>query len=374
MTRVLLAPDSFKGSADARTVAEALARGIATTAPGVDAVVLPVADGGEGTLDAALAAGWERVPATVTGPTGAPAAAAWARHGDTAVVELAAASGLGLLPGGVLAPLAAGSHGTGELLAAALDSGVRRVVLGVGGSACTDGGSGLLVALGARVRDAAGADVGPGGGGLAAAATVDLTGLDPRWRDVEVVLAADVDNPLTGPQGAAAVYGPQKGATPEQVAALDAALGGWGALVDPAAVDLPGAGAAGGVGFAALAVLGATRRPGIDVVLELVGFTTALRDADVVVTGEGSVDAQTLRGKAPAGVAAAARAAGVPVVVVCGRCEVGPAELAAAGVVAVHPLTDLEPDPARSQARVVELCEQVGASLGAGWARHPAAP
>ncbi|WP_460867129.1 glycerate kinase, partial [Rhodococcus aerolatus] len=247
-------------------------------------------------------------------------------------------------------------------------AGVRRVVQGVGGSACTDGGAGVLVGLGARVRDADGRDVGPGGGGLAGAASVDLAGLDPRWRDVEVVLAADVDNPLTGPEGAAAVYGPQKGATPEQVAALDAALARWGALVDPASVAQPGAGAAGGVGFAALAVLGATRRPGIDVVLELVGFADALADADVVVTGEGSVDAQTLRGKAPAGVAAAARAAGVPVVLVCGRCEVGPDALAAAGVVAVHPLSDLEPDPARSQARVVELCEQVGAALGAGWA------
>ncbi|WP_460868040.1 glycerate kinase, partial [Rhodococcus aerolatus] len=153
MTRVLLAPDSFKGSADAATVAEALARGIATAAPGVAVVALPVADGGEGTLDAALAAGWERVPATVAGPTGEPVATAWARHGDSAVVELAAASGLGLLPGRVPAPLAASSHGTGELLAAALAAEVRRVVLGVGGSACTDGGAGLLVALGARVRD-----------------------------------------------------------------------------------------------------------------------------------------------------------------------------------------------------------------------------
>ena len=367
MTRVLLAPDSFKGSADARTVAAALARGIEATAPDVETVVLPVADGGEGTLDAALAAGHERVGATVAGPTGDPVVSGWARDGGTAVVELAAASGLGLLVGGVPAPLTASSHGTGELLAAALAAGVDRVVLGVGGSACTDGGAGLLTALGARVLGPDGREVAPDGAALAGAERVDLTGLDPRWREVEVVLAADVDNPLTGPEGAAAVYGPQKGATPDDVATLDAALARWGALVDPAAVDAPGAGAAGGVGFAALAVLGATRRPGIDVVLELVGFAEALRTADVVVTGEGSVDAQTLRGKAPAGVAAAARAAGVPVVLVCGRNEVGAEELAAAGVVAVHELAELEPDPARSQARVVELCEQVGERLGAGW-------
>lgn len=364
MTRLLLAPDSFKGSADACTVAAALAQGIRAADPAAEVVELPVADGGEGTLDAALAAGWARVPATVRGPTGAPVEAAVAVLDGTAVVELASASGLAQLVGGALVPLVASSHGTGDLVRAALDAGVTRVVLAVGGSACTDGGAGMLEALGARLTDAAGQPLAPGGAALAGLAAVDLAGLDPRLADVEVVLAADVDNPLTGPEGAAAVYGPQKGATPEQVTALDAALARWGALLDPGSVALPGAGAAGGVGFAALAVLGARRRPGIEEVLELVGFAAALAGADVVVTGEGSVDGQTLRGKAPAGVAAAARAAGVPVVVVCGRCTATPEQLAAAGIDEVHALSELEPDPARSMARVVELLRVVGARLG----------
>lgn len=324
--RVLVAPDKFKGTLTAAEVAAHLAAGL--RAAGHEAVELPVADGGEGTLAAALAAGFRRVPA---GP------AAIGLRGDTAVVELALASGLQLGPPD---PLGATSRGTGELLRAALDVGARRVVLGVGGSACTDGGAGLLTALGAQVRTAQGDPVPDGGGGLRAAASVDLRGIDPRLRDTEIVLACDVDNPLLGPRGAAAVYGPQKGATPVQVRLLEEALAHFASLVGPGA-ERPGAGAAGGVGYAALAVLGARRRPGIEVVLELLGFAAHLRTADLVVTGEGALDAQTLHGKAPAGVAAAARAAGVPVVAVCGRCDLDPAQTPFAQVTA---LTDLDPE------------------------------
>jgi glycerate kinase len=357
---VLVAPDKFKGSLTAPEVAAHLAAGLREA--GHRAVELPVADGGEGTLDAALAAGFRRRPVTVTGPTGKPVDAAIALRDGTAVVELAAASGLAQLPDGP-EPMRASSRGTGELVAAALDAGARRIVLGVGGSAGTDGGAGLLSALGARITDASGRELPDGGAALARADAVDLGGLDPRLGDVGIVLASDVDNPLLGPAGAAAVYGPQKGATPEDVVLLDAALARFAGLVAPDGATLPGAGAAGGVGFAALTVLGARRRRGIEVVLELTGFAERLTGAALVVTGEGALDAQTLHGKAPAGVAAAARESGVPVAAVCGRCELGPAELAGAGIREVHALVEREPDPARCLAEAGRLLREVGRSL-----------
>ena len=358
--RVVIAPDKFKGTLTAAEVAAAVAAGLPT---GTDVVQLPVADGGEGTAAAALAAGAVARTVRVTGPTGAPVDAVLALLGDTAVVELAAASGLAVLPGGVPAPRTATSAGTGELVRAALDAGCSRVVLGVGGSACTDGGAGLLTALGVRLTDADGADLPPGGAALARLHAVDRAGLDPRLTGVEVVLATDVDNPLLGPTGAAAVYAPQKGAGPDDVAALETGLARWAAVLggDP---DLPGAGAAGGVGFGALVVLGAVRRPGIDVVLDLVGFDAALAGADLVVTGEGSLDDQTLHGKAPAGVAARARAAGVPVVAVAGRCLLDAARLRSAGIRAAHALADLDPD--RCTTHPAELLTRLAPELLGG--------
>lgn len=341
---VLVAPDKFKGSATAAQVAAHLAAGV--RAAGRHAVELPVADGGEGTRDAAVAAGFRPVGVTVSGPTGQPVRAGIAvRHG-TAVVELAAASGLAQLPAGP-DPMRASSRGTGELVAAALDAGAATVVLGVGGSACTDGGAGMLAALGARLLDADGAPLPDGGAALARLARVDLSGLDRRLAGTRVVLACDVDNPLLGPTGAAAVYGPQKGAGPGEVAELEAALARWASALGEDTARTPGAGAAGGVGFAALAVLGAERRSGIEVVLELVGFGPLLAGAALVITGEGALDEQTLHGKAPAGVARAARAAGVPVVAVCGRSSLAPDRARAAGLGAVHVLSDVEPDLAR---------------------------
>lgn len=354
---VLVAPDKFKGSATAPEVAARLAAGL--RAGGVSAVELPVADGGDGTLDAAVAAGLRRVPVEVHGPTGALVRSAFAFRDGTAVVELAAASGLVLLPAGP-DPLGASSRGTGELIRAALDAGAARIVLGVGGSAGTDGGAGMLAALGARFRDAAGRDLPDGGGALARLHAVDLSGLDGRLAGTEIVLASDVDNPLSE---AAAVYGPQKGASATDIAVLERGLARLADLVDPAAARLPGAGAAGGVGFAALAVLGARMRPGIEVVLDVVGFAAALAGADLVVTGEGRLDAQTLHGKAPAGVAAAARVAGVPVVAVCGVRDLDDAQLAAAGFAAAHALTDLCPDEARCRAEPGPLLESVGRAL-----------
>lgn len=364
---VVVAPDKFKGSATAAEVSQALSRGLAAGCPGVLVERLPMADGGEGTVDAAVAAGFSRSSVTVTGPTGAPVVADFALRGSEAVVEMAAASGLDLLPGGVKDPLGATSRGTGELVSAALDAGATTVVLGVGGSASTDGGAGLIRALGARLTDGCGDEVPDGGGSLARAARLDLTELDPRLADTRVVLAADVDHVLTGSNGAAEVFAPQKGASASQVEALDSGLAHWAELVERAtghsgAKDLPGAGAAGGVGFAALALLGAVRRPGVEVVAELVRLADAVRDADLVITGEGSLDEQSLGGKTPVGVAAVARAAGVDTVVVCGRNLLSADQSADLGKVLA--LSGREPDPVRSMSRALELLEEIGNELG----------
>ncbi|MEU6334472.1 glycerate kinase [Streptomyces cellulosae] len=343
---MLVAADKFKGSLTAVEVAERVTAGLRAVRPDLQVEALPVADGGDGTVAAAVAAGFERHEVTVSGPLGDEVTAAYALRDGTAVVEMAEASGLQRLPEGVFAPLTASTYGSGELLRAALDAGARSIVFGVGGSATTDGGAGMLAALGARFLTASGEPVGPGGAALAEVATADLSGLDPRLRSVEFVLASDVDNPLTGPKGAAAVYGPQKGASPEDVERLDAALGHFVKVLDAAGVAVsPGAGAAGGIGFGALLV-GARFRPGIEVMLDVLGFASALERADLVITGEGSLDEQTLHGKAPAGVATAARAAGKDVVAVCGRLALAPEVLGRAGIRRAYALTDVEPDVA----------------------------
>jgi glycerate kinase len=362
--RVLIAADKFKGSLTAVQVAAHVTAGLRTVVPGLDVTALPVADGGDGTVDAAVAAGFARRTVRVTGPLGETVEASYALREGTAVVEMAEASGLRHLPPGVFAPRTATTYGTGELLRAALDAGARSIVLGVGGSATTDGGAGMLVALGARLLDEDGTPVPPGGAALASLATADLGGLDPRLAATEVVLASDVDNPLLGPKGAAAVYGPQKGADAEDVAVLDAALAHYADVLGAAGLAAaPGAGAAGGIGFGALVALRAAFRPGIDVLLDVLGFADALEGAALVVTGEGSLDEQTLHGKAPVGVARAAAARGVPVAAVCGRLAVTPAALAAAGISAAYPLSAVEPDPARSIAAAGPLLERVSATL-----------
>ncbi|GAA2109889.1 glycerate kinase [Streptomyces synnematoformans] len=370
VTRVLIAADKFKGSLTAEQVAQRVTAGLHRVAPGLAVEALPVADGGDGTVAAALAAGFERREARVTGPLGEPVRAAYALRAGTAVVEMAEASGLQLLPPGRFAPRTATTYGSGELLRAALDAGARTVVFGVGGSATTDGGAGMLAALGADLRDAAGEPVGPGGGPLADLARADLSGIDPRFADVELILASDVDNPLTGPAGAPAVYGPQKGASAADVEALDAALAHYVRVLEkavgPRAAELarqPGAGAAGGIGYGALLGLGAVFRPGIEVLLDVLGFAAALARADLVITGEGSLDRQTLHGKAPAGVAAAARTAGKPVVAVCGGLSIDEAALRGAGIERAYALAALEPDVERSMANAGALLESVAESL-----------
>lgn len=369
--RVLVAADKFKGSLTAVQVAERVTAGLRRVVPDLEVEALPVADGGDGTVDAAVAAGFERREVRVTGPLGDEVTAAFALRGDTAVVEMAEASGLQRLPEGVFAPLTASTYGSGELLRAALDAGARTLVFGVGGSATTDGGAGMLSALGARFRRADGTPLAPGGGGLADLAHADLSDLDPRLAETEFVLASDVDNPLTGPKGAPAVYGPQKGASPEDVAALDAALAHYAKVLEEAIgpraaayAASPGAGAAGGIGYGAL-IVGARFRAGIEVMLDVLGFAPALERASLVITGEGSLDEQTLHGKAPAGVAAAARAAGKEVVAVCGRLALAPEALGRAGIRRAYALTDVEPDVARCIAEAGPILEQVAERIGA---------
>jgi glycerate kinase len=367
---VLVAADKFKGSLTAVQVARCVTEGLRRVVPDVEVEALPVADGGDGTVAAAVAAGFERRQVRVAGPLGREVTAAFALRGGTAVVEMAEASGLQRLPAGVFAPLTASTYGSGELLRAALDAGARTIVFGVGGSATTDGGAGMLTALGARFLDADGEPVTPGGGGLADLAFADLSGLDARILDVELILAGDVDNPLTGPKGAPTVYGPQKGASPDDVEALDAALTHYvevlRAAIGPRAAEyaeVPGAGAAGGIGYGAM-LLGARFRPGIEVVLDVLGFAPALERAGLVITGEGSLDEQTLHGKAPAGVAAAARAAGKEVVAVCGRLALSPEALERAGIRRAYPLTGVEPDVARCIAEAGPILERVAERIG----------
>ncbi|MEU6594490.1 glycerate kinase [Streptomyces sp. NPDC046881] len=367
--RVLIAADKFKGSLTAVQVAERVTAGLRRVVPDLPVEALPVADGGDGTVDAAVAAGFERREVRVAGPLGQEVTAAFALRDGTAVVEMAEASGLQRLPAGVFAPLTASTYGSGELLRAALDAGARTIVFGVGGSATTDGGAGMLSALGARFLTEEGEPVSPGGGGLADLARADLSGLDPRLSSVELVLASDVDNPLTGPKGAPAVYGPQKGASPDDVETLDAALAHFAKVLEaeagPRAAQYaasPGAGAAGGIGYGAL-LLGARFRPGIEVMLDVLGFAPALERASLVITGEGSLDEQTLHGKAPAGVAAAARAAGKEVVAVCGRLALPTEVLRRAGISEAYPLTSVEPDVATCIADAGPILERVAARI-----------
>ncbi len=364
MPTVLIASDKFKGSLTAAQVADAVGEGVRLVRPDADVETVPVADGGDGTVAAALAAGFDKVPVVVSGPTGEPVHTGFARRGDLAVVEMADAAGLVRLPGGISAPLTASSRGVGEVVAAAVAAGCRTIVLGIGGSASTDGGAGLLAALGARLLDAGATPVPDGGAGLTSIASIDLAAVRELMDGVHLVLASDVDNPLTGPNGAAAVYGPQKGAGPDEVRELDNALTHFADVVAATMGtddrDSPGAGAAGGAGFAALAVLGAEFRPGVELVLDLVGFAGRLARADLVVTGEGALDEQTLSGKAPAGVAAAARAAGVPVVAVCGRNQLTADALHKAGIAAAYALTDIEPDVARCLADPAPLLVRLG--------------
>ena len=342
---VLIAPDSFKGSLTSVAVARALADGWLRARPRDAILLAPLADGGEGTIDAiAASGGWQTLPAHARDPLGHPIDARFLRDGERGVVELAEASGLSRVPSDQRDALAASTFGTGLLLAAAIGLGVRHIVLGVGGSATTDGGSGLLLALGARFFDAGGGEVPPGGGGLADLARIELGELSEVLGDVDLMIASDVTNPLLGDDGAAATYGPQKGASAADVTWLDANLARYADLLeaatDTAVRDRPGAGAAGGTTFGLLAIASHFRslevRPGVELIMELTGFDAALADADIVLTGEGRIDRQTAFGKTALGVARRAHRAGVHCIAFGGGVEPeGAAALLELGTIAV---------------------------------------
>jgi glycerate kinase len=374
--RVLVAPDSFGGALDSVAAADAIARGWSSVRAGDELVQRPMADGGEGTLAAVAAAlgeHAERRTASVSAPLGRPVDAEWLLigEGQTAFIEMAAASGLARLTPEERTPEAARratTRGTGELIRAALDAGARRITVGLGGSATTDGGSGLLAALGVRFLDRDGRDLPDGGAALAQLARIDAAGLDPRLAEVELVVASDVTNTLVGGDGAAATYGPQKGAGPAAVAELDAALARFGRAIEEATgrlvADLPGAGAAGGTTAGLLGFAKPLVRPGFEVVAELVGLHAALEEADLVITGEGRADEQTLRGKTAMGVATLAGPRHTPVVLLCGALGSGAAALETLGsVTLVQPIGDRPMPLEESMQRTEELLFAAAARL-----------
>lgn len=323
--KIIIAPDSFKESVSASRCAQAIKAGFVSIFPQAECVCLPIADGGEGTVEAMVeATDGKMVMLPVMGPMGDFVGAFYGLSGDgqTAFIEMAAASGLMLVPAGERNPLRATSYGTGELIRHALDAGVRHIILGIGGSATVDGGMGMAQALGARFLDERGESVGLGGGALQRLVKIDLSDLDPRLHDCRIEVAYDVDNPLLGERGAAAVFGPQKGACIEMVAVLERGLQNYARVMLAATgqdvAPMVGGGAAGGMGAAARVFLNATLKSGIDIVLEAVHLEEALRDADLVITGEGRIDSQTIGGKAPIGVARIAKKYAIPVIGIAG--------------------------------------------------------
>lgn len=343
--KIVIAPDSFKESLSAMEVAEAVETGFKKIFPDAEYVKIPMADGGEGTVQSLIDATQGRLKSVdATAPLGNTVRADIGISGDgkTAIIEMAAASGLHLVPLEQRNPLVTTSYGTGELIKAALDEGVEKIILGIGGSATNDAGAGMLQALGAVFADRAGKPVGIGGGSLIYTASADFSSLDPRLQKVEIEVACDVDNPLCGEKGASAVFGPQKGATPEMVAALDQALAHFAAVVEASTgTDIrnhAGAGAAGGMGGGLLTLPNAKLKAGVQIVIEAAGLAEAMRDADLVITGEGRMDSQSVRGKTPVGVAQTAKRFGKPVIAIVGSLREDYEAVYDYGIGAVFPI------------------------------------
>ncbi|MGL4475202.1 MAG: glycerate kinase [Shewanella sp.] len=326
--KIVIAPDSYKESLTAMEVAQAIENGFKKVMPDAQYIKLPMADGGEGTVQSLIdATGGELFNCKVTGPLGTPVDAFFGITGEqggkqTAIIEMAAASGLHLVPSAQRNPLITTTFGTGELIKAALDKGVSHIIIGIGGSATNDGGIGMAQALGISLTDAAGTELGFGGGELAKLASINIAKLDPRLAEVTIEVACDVDNPLCGPKGASQVFGPQKGATPDMVAELDSNLGHYAEVIakqlDVEVNHVAGAGAAGGMGAALIGLLKANLRPGIEIVMDAVNLKAHLQDADLVITGEGRIDSQTIHGKTPIGVARCAKQFNLPVIGISG--------------------------------------------------------
>ena len=362
--KIIVAPQGFKATISGLEAARAIARGVSAALPDAETVLAPVADGGDGTLNALVdGTGGQVFSSTVTGPLGQMVEAQWGVMGDgrTAVIEMALASGIALVPQRRRNPRVTTTAGTGEILREALERGYDRIIVGLGGSATNDGGAGMVTALGARFLDSAGNPLPAGGSALGRLDRVEVDGLHPGLRDATIIAATDVTNPLCGPEGASAVFGPQKGATPEVVQELDAALANYARVV---ARDLgrdvsehPGAGAAGGLGAGLMAFTGAALQSGIDMVCEVLGFDALLEGADLVITGEGRADHSTIFNKAPVGVARHAQAHGVPTVLLAGGLGPGYEELYDHALAAVVCISDRPMSFDVSLSRTAELLE-----------------
>ena len=360
--KIVIAPDSYKGSIYASDAARAMEDGVRRVLPDAETVLVPVADGGDGTLETLVeTSGGRIITSEVTGPLGEPVSAQWGAMGDgvTAVAEMARTSGLALVRLEDRDPLNATTYGLGEVILEALEAGFRRFILGIGGSATNDAGAGMAQALGVRLLDAGGADLPPGGAALARLARIDASGLDPRAADADFDVACDVNNPLTGPEGASAVYGPQKGATPDMIEQLDAALANFAGVVKRdlgADVDgVPGSGAAGGLGGGIMAFLGGRLRPGVDIVLDKVDLASRLDGADLIITGEGCMDFQTVYNKAPIGVARLAGERNIPVIGVSGSLGGGFTDVHEHGIAAAVAITHAPMTLDEATDRVAEL-------------------
>ena len=368
--KVVIAPDSYKGCLSALEVAKAMERGVLSVFPSAEVRKIPIADGGEGTVAALVTATNGQLRQTeVTDPLGNKIIAHWGVLGDgrTAVIEMAAASGLPLVPKEKRDPRVTTTYGTGELIKAALADGLAKIIIGIGGSATNDGGTGMARALGVRFLDAAGQEVAAGGGSLAEICQIDTTGLDPRLKNTEIVVACDVDNPLCGTRGASAVFGPQKGATPEMVQQLDAGLAKYASCARQATgrdvAEKAGAGAAGGLGAGLMFFTPAQLKPGVEIVLDAVGFSDIVRDADFVITGEGRTDFQTAFGKAPVGVAKVAKTHGAPVFCISGGLGDGAEDVLAQGIDAVMSICDRPLSLEECMAAGAQLIEPAAARL-----------
>ena len=368
--KVVIAPDSYKGCLSALEVAKAMERGVLSVFPSAEVRKIPIADGGEGTVAALVTAtNGQLRQAEVTDPLGNKISAHWGVLGDgrTAVIEMAAASGLPLVPKEKRDPRVTTTYGTGELIKAALAEGLAKIIIGIGGSATNDGGTGMARALGVRFLDAAGQEVAAGGGSLAEICQIDATGLDPRLKNTEIVVACDVDNPLCGTRGASAVFGPQKGATPEMVQQLDAGLAKYASCARQATgrdvAEKAGAGAAGGLGAGLMFFTPAQLKPGVEIVLDAVGFSDIVRDADFVITGEGRTDFQTAFGKAPVGVAKVAKTHGAPVFCISGGLGEGADDVLAQGIDAVMSICDRPLSLEECMAAAAQLIEPAAARL-----------
>ena len=359
--KIAIASDSFKGSASSYEISQWLEEGIHTVIPACEIEKIAIGDGGEGSLDAVLQAGFTSLSFQVCGPVGNIVDARIGMKGHTAIIEMAQASGLSQLPSHKLAPLDATSFGTGQLIRHALDVGAKEIILCVGGSASTDAGAGALQALGARILRADGSEVSHGGGSLIDCVQIDISTLDARLTDVKFVLASDVTNPLLGPLGAAHIYAPQKGADTEQVELLEKSLTHFAHISGSQDVATPGAGAAGGLGFMALTYLNATARSGIETILDLIEFDQKIADVDLIITGEGRFDAQSLSGKAPMGILTRAQQEDIETIIVVGQGDEAAAE--AIGFSALFSLTSFESDIATCISNPAPLLRLVGQEL-----------